>query len=149
MGRTGSSSTLWPRCYNGSSRPEFSPRKDPSVTTIPGRLTPSLAPSVYPSTNDIRWAAGFYEGEGTCMFIERRPGAGSERAAIVQVNQWPLIWMRERFGGSICGTRGRNWKQWQIYGARARGFLQTIYILVSPRRQEQIRKALQVGKFSG
>jgi len=132
-------------------------RKDQPVTLElspkrpfrPQRLNPLHAPSIKPLIEDIRWAAGFYEGEGTCTFIERIPGHGSERAAIVQVNEWPLKWMRERFGGHIGGTRGRSWQQWQIYGARARGFLQTIYVLVSPRRQEQIRKALRVGEFSG
>lgn len=66
-------------------------------------------------------------------------------------NREPLEKMRSLFGGSISpqGTKPdgtvRDVYQWHISGARARGFLQSIYGLLSKRRQEQIRRVLNVG----
>ena len=43
------------------------------------------------------------------------------------------------FGGSVNpGHEVNKDFVWRIHGARARGFLQTIYGLLSPRRKEQI-----------
>jgi len=112
-------------------------------------LTPRLAPTERAAPSDFIWAAGFFEGEGTAGHAG---GKGlTENVSIVQVNLWPLERMKALFGGSISTRppKGRNAKSfsWQVSGARARGFIQSIYGLLSPRRQEQIRKALAVGEF--
>jgi len=98
----------------------------------------SPAPTLRATTQDLVWAAGIYEGEGSCRY-----GTGSEAACVSQKDDWLLLRLQALFGGTItrsnsaCGL-------WQIYGARARGFLQSIYGLLSPRRQDQVRRALHI-----
>ena len=88
-------------------------------------------------TADLAWAAGVYEGEGSCAY-----GAGSEAARIGQKDTWLLYRLKALFGGSVHLSET---SVWQIYGAKARGFLQSIYGLLSPRRQKQIRAVLFQG----
>jgi hypothetical protein len=85
--------------------------------------------------HDFIWAAGFYEGEGTLASY-------SLQTSITQKNRWPLERMKALFGGSISPPY-RGCCRWQISGARARGFLMSIYELLSPRRQEQIVNAMR------
>jgi len=101
-----------------------------------GRLTTRLAPTEWPTILDIVWAAGLYEGEGTC-----KGHTGTQTVSITQKNTWVLHHMRALFGGSV-GKQSEWCSYWQISGARARGFLMSIYGLLSPRRQEQVRKVL-------
>jgi hypothetical protein len=108
-----------------------------------------LRATVDPSERDIGWAAGFLEGEG-CFHLN----AGKYRVAqvdAVQVNRAPLDYLRDRFGGSVGARRGRpnqsSFWVWQVSGARARGVMMTVYALMSPRRQEQIRVALNLPHF--
>jgi hypothetical protein len=100
---------------------------------------------------DIAWAAGFYEGEGSCAFVN-----GSTRATIGQVNREPLDRIAALFGGHIFALKGHpagvakkymgrpSWR-WIAYGARARGILMTLYQMLSAKRQGQVRKALSEG----
>ena len=101
-------------------------------------LTPRLAPTECPTIRDIIWAAGFYEGEGTCG----HNGGHSCQVGITQKDAWTLRRMQALFGGGVGEQGRRGCFQWHISGARARGFLMTIYGLLSPRRQAQIRAAL-------
>lgn len=98
------------------------------------------------STLDLKWAAGFMEGEGSFLWV----GGGAEtnyreRARVVayQNQAWPLEEMRRIFGGKIyrSSTRTDN-KTWVIDGRMAVQIMMTLYAAMSPRRQEQIRKAL-------
>jgi len=99
-----------------------------------GFLTARLAPTERAAPDDFRWAAGFYEGEGCC-----RPHPS---VVITQKDSWVLERMRALFGGSVRKSNSREIHTWQINGARARAFLMSIYGLLSPHRQEQIRDAL-------
>ena len=101
-----------------------------------------------PGTSDLAWAAGFYEGEGTCQ-----PSNGSfghsQTVKVQQNHKEPLQRLQQWFGGSITESRSRGFstKQifiWIICGARARGFLYTIYSFLSARRRLQARVALGV-----
>ena len=99
---------------------------------------------VHPTIQDIYFAAGVWFGEGTCGQTRH----GSAMANVDQVDPWITCWMIERFGGSkkahhhkLVSGNGIN-HRWTVYGARARGFLMTIYKLMSPKRKTQIRKAL-------
>jgi hypothetical protein len=88
--------------------------------------------------------AGLFEGEGHCR------GNGTEQAVISMSDREPIQKLQDFLGGSVLVKEypDHGWKtqyRWGICGARARGFLMTIYRLVSPRRQEQIRKALASG----
>lgn len=113
-----------------------------------GYVDPRLAATEHPTVRDIAWAAGLFEGEGHC----RRTGY-TAIATIAQNDQWVLWRMRALFGGSVFqrhenyekrdGTK-TNTSSWNATGTRARGFLMTIYVFLSPRRQAQVRVALGV-----
>jgi hypothetical protein len=91
---------------------------------------------------DIAWAAGIFEGEGTCP--RRSKSNRTTTASVTQKDLWLLHRMQSLFGGTVRqypqkeGTYGR----WSCSGERARGFVMTIYTLMSPRRRAQIRAAL-------
>lgn len=104
-----------------------------------GHMTPALAPIEKATSNDFRWAAGFYEGEGSCH------GAyGTMQVSISQKDVWTMGRMKALFGGSIY-TRANGIHIWHISGARARGFIQSIFGLLSPRRQGQVLNAMMDG----
>ena len=104
-------------------------------------------PAGRPTMRDIVWAAGVYEGEGS---ITRRKA--HQRSVVIQLSQkdgWLPQRLAEYFGGTArCygpyeTTLGKTtmWR-WALWGPRAWGFGLTIYPLLSPRRQQQIREAL-------
>jgi hypothetical protein len=96
---------------------------------------------------DIYWVAGFIEGEGS--FTQR---GYTQFVIVAQVQREPLERLRRFFGGKIFFTdRYReshpNWQpvyRWYVSNAAARGVMMTIYPLMSPRRQVQIRKVLDL-----
>lgn len=104
------------------------------------KLDPALSPTIRATAHDIIFAAGFYEGDGSCYHRGHSMGV-----TITQKDRGILDWLRSRFGGNVYKQRGpaRTLFQWQISGARARGFVQSVYGLLSPRRQHQIIKALE------
>ncbi len=118
-----------------------------------GYMKPGLEAVEHPTSIEIAWATGLYEGEGSCG-----NASGTAGVAICQKDHWILYRMKTLFGGSIrhrdahktsnivtkVGTLSypRNISEWYMSGTRARGFLMTIYKFLSPRRQEQVRKAL-------
>jgi hypothetical protein len=110
----------------------------------PYPLKEKLAPLSSPTFKEICWAAEFWDGDGYCA-----PGARkATQVTVVQKDTWITEHFRSLFGGSVrsyeMGEHGRRrlYSRWTLHGARARGFLLTIFLLVSPRRQEQIRRAI-------
>ena len=99
------------------------------------------APSEPASARDFQWAAGFYEGDGSCGST-----AGGCLATIGQKQRWSVDRMAAFFGGNTKPIGA--YFRWSATGARARGFLMSIYGLLSPRRQEQIRRAMRLGEFA-
>lgn len=89
------------------------------------------------SAIEIGWVAGFLEGEGSFT------GWTGVKAAQKQLE--PLERLQALFGGSLS-RHGNDMHIWQLYGARARGLMMTLYSLMSPRRKEQIRKQLHFWK---
>lgn len=88
----------------------------------------------HPTTLDIGWAAGIYEGEGTVS------GSGKYKGVrVVQKDPWILTRLQHLFGGSVrfYENRERPIWAWAMSGARARGFLMTVYKFLSPRRKAQ------------
>jgi hypothetical protein len=91
------------------------------------------------------WAAGLYEGEGSCNYAK-----STENVQMQMMDPWPLDRLSRLFGGGrYQSEKVSSWgtgtvHRWAIYGARARGFLMTIYPMLSPRRQGQLRKAMRV-----
>ena len=96
-------------------------------------------------TEALWWIAGFLEGEGSFIIRPNRP------TAIVgtgQVQREPLERLRQYLGGWInpnrhkSTARAKPYWNWTLSGAQAAGLCMTIYRLMSPRRQEQIRKVM-------
>lgn len=99
-----------------------------------------------PTIRDLEWAAGFYEGEGSCS-CGNRPGDGFQ-VTMHQNNVEPLKRFYSIFGGrepyvsrAALGNR-QSQHRWYASGSRARGIVLTLYPLLSARRQAQIRVAL-------
>ncbi len=88
----------------------------------------------------ISWAAGLFEGEGSCI----RVGAGSQQVNLGQKDPWVCDRMKALFGGSIQlrTMNDQPFYEWHIHGARARGFLMTMFTFLSPRRQDQVTACL-------
>ena len=119
-----------------------------------GKMKKGLERTAVPTMLDIAWAAGIYEGEGTANGYagRKRPHILATQVRIGQKNPWILHRCKELFGGHISTSINNSplntdrlpitMYTWQISGARARGFLMTIYKFLSPRRKEQAKKAL-------
>lgn len=95
---------------------------------------------ISPNSKHIAWAAGAYEGEG-CVVL-RGKSRVSPTVTLGQKNWWLPFELRTYFGGRVHYKPKDEYYVWQIHGARAIGFLQTIYMFLSPRRQERIREVL-------
>lgn len=119
-----------------------------------GYQKPGHERSFSPTLLSIAWAAGIYEGEGTAL--RAKGGRGSEHVAVTQKDPWILYRLADLFGGNIHAQPSRGpvsilgkppkeyglQHTWYIGGARARGFLMTIYYFLSPRRRLQARVAM-------
>jgi hypothetical protein len=111
-----------------------------------GRINNLLHPSNSPTIQEIYWASGLYEGEGSVN------GNRGFNVSIGQKNKWVLDKLQSLFGGSIkeskysSGFPSESNKSPMYYlglsGTRARGFIMTIFKLLSPRRQQQAKLAL-------
>jgi hypothetical protein len=155
----------FPRTCEGCGR-EFTWNKDTNATgRFHSRLCyyrngkrgvverPDLKAVERPGNQDIAWAAGAYEGEGTCSNNARINRSGrrnrSFRVDLTQKDRWLCDRLRALFGGSV-GYHERHradrppMHSWRISGTRAHGFALTVYRYLSPRRQRQMRKALGV-----
>jgi len=95
-----------------------------------------------PTSQEIAWAAGFYEGEGWCT-CSKDPYL-NVCAQIGQKQKWPIEQIVSLFGGRMRERRNSPtpW-QWTVQGPRAVGFLMTIYKFLSPRRKEQVYPLLK------
>lgn len=85
-------------------------------------------------------AALFCEAEGSA-----RKKAGTAQVSITQKDPWRIRWLRARFGGKQKFVPDRKSPVYRLYmyGARARGFLLTIFAFVSPAWKLRIKKAIQ------
>ena len=106
-----------------------------------GIINRDQAPTLTPGVFDIVWAAGIYEGEGSC------DGGGTYKdSAVVTIGQkdpWLIYKLNRLFGGKVS-KRKTNIYIWRLCGSRARGFLMTIYKFLSPIRQNKIIPLLKI-----
>ena len=114
--------------------------RDVTRSGMLGYCKPGLEATESPTLMQIAWAAGLYEGEGCCT----RMGKGSQQVILGQKDPWVCDRMKTLFGGSIHERtmNGEPFYDWHIHGARARGFLMTMFSFLSPRRQEQVQACL-------
>lgn len=101
--------------------------------------------TIRPRIRDLAWAAGFLEGEGSFSAGKRT----STYVVASQVNREPLDKLRALFGGSMLfrhhRRRNPSWSpfyRWQVGGARAIGVILTLWPMLSQKRREQAREAL-------
>ena len=96
---------------------------------------------------DIHWIAGFLEGEGTFGYYDCN---NSLTVQAPQVQKEPLERLQKLLGGRIQyrDRREKNpkWSPCYIWdarpNARSAGIMMTLYPLMSPKRKDQIKKAL-------
>jgi hypothetical protein len=94
----------------------------------------------------IIWIAGFLEGEGSFGYY----GKNGLFLQANQVQRWPIDKLNALVPGYIIRrdmshrlpNRQPHW-QWSIRSSQAAGLMMTIYQFMSPRRKEQIMKALE------
>lgn len=128
-----------------SRRPETKAKVAAMLKGKPGRATgwskPGLEATTHPTTLDIAWAAGIFEGEGWSSSTSG--GRPTTHAAVGQKERWLPDRLKALFGGSVyLSARTGVIHQWHVHGSRARGFLMTVYKFLSPRRQAQVKKVL-------
>ncbi len=97
-------------------------------------------PTKIPTKEEIAWAAGIYEGEGSAG----GPGPTPEIRIPQkdhQKDQWVLRRLLQWFGGNIYAKYTEPGIHiWRVGGPRARNFINCIWPHLSPRRREQIRR---------
>ena len=103
----------------------------------------------------IAWTAGFLEGEGYFegRIRDKAKGMGaSVSIQVVQKQREPLLRLKRFFGGKVRRARwkapkGSCWR-WTRSGLKSIEIMMTIYCLMSPWRQKQIRQSLHAWKSS-
>lgn len=99
---------------------------------------PSITPSQHPTLNDIYWLAGFYEGEGCCLFLNNML-----TLHLTQNSIEPLDKVKRLFGGKIYSSDKHPTSKmvyaWRTNFERAWGIALTMYPLLSKNKQYQIR----------
>lgn len=93
-----------------------------------------MAATKHPTLYEICWAAGIYEGEGST----RRQG----EVSVPQKDPELLFKLRDLFGGRVKKGNTENIWRWEANGKHGRGFLMTIYSMLTQRRKAQVRAAL-------
>jgi hypothetical protein len=99
---------------------------------------------------ELYWAAGFWEGEGTCCCVGKKHNASSLQITAKQVNPEPLYRLQRVLGGKVTGpykrpASYRNCQpiyEWIATGVYAAGVMMTLYSLLSMRRRNQLLIAL-------
>lgn len=116
-----------------------------------------------PTIMEIHWIAGFLEGEGSFTASRGSNGYPTARVEANQNQKEPLEKLHRLLGGSLrrrggktvrFKNRSREYEQrdywsWYAHQARARGIMMTVYSLMSPRRQDQIRNVFAAWKRNG
>ena len=112
-------------------------------------MNPKLNPTRTATKLEIAWAAGIYEGEGTCCekpttrkYKGRIYHSSADYLSVTQKDQEILYRLRDLFGGSVYEyiVNGLPCSRWTIHGQRARNFAMAVYPWLSSRRKAQIDK---------
>jgi hypothetical protein len=120
--------------------PSFAKQEDAAIAPLPIDLAKLLGPrpmSIVPSTTDKAYAAGFFDGEGfvTIAFMSNKimtkGTVYTMRVGVGQNEHGPLLWLRERWGGSVRvlkrKTEGGNLPyKWDCCARMAAAFLRDV-----------------------
>jgi len=94
---------------------------------------------------DLQWAAGFLEGEGCFNLLSKdQPNITASQMTVQPLEKLRNIFGATTFRQSKLISRGSKTGiyVWQLSCRRGAAVMMTLYPLMSPRRQEQIRKVL-------
>ena len=100
---------------------------------------PEMAPTKAPTSIDVAWAAGFYDGEGNCRLAGKTKRGFM--ASVVQKDPEALYRLRDWFGGKVkvrSADELYGSHVWDICGDHGRIFMALIYGYMSERRKKQI-----------
>lgn len=98
-------------------------------------------PTVVPTAEQIAWAAGFLEGEGSFSAM-----SGNDHRARITAGQKepePLTKLLAWFGGRIYKQSKREYHSWILRGHQAHSLMKVLRPQMSSRRQAQIDVALE------
>lgn len=95
------------------------------------------------SSIQLAWAAGFMEGEGSFS----NSAKSSAKVSAAQVQREPLERLQNIFGGKIRSRNTRGFSNnsiwvWALPARRSVEVMMTLYVLMSPRRKQQIETTL-------
>lgn len=106
--------------------------------------------TVKPTESDKAYAAGFFDGEGNVCIARNQQGGKAKkyyvynmRVGASQCSPEPLIWLRDRWGGSIGRTGNGLCLEWRSFANMACAFL----IDVLPHLQVKRARAMLAIKF--
>ncbi len=92
---------------------------------------------------DLKWIAGFLEGEGSFSYSK------NIRVQASQMRRWPLEKLNSLISGKIHPVYSKNkpWGEknywlWDLSVLNSAALMMTLYPLMSPYRQGQIKKSL-------
>jgi hypothetical protein len=104
-----------------------------------GNRNPKLDATKVPDKYTIAWAAGIFEGEGSCGLAQ------SLVANVSQKDRWLCDRLQDYFGGGVYEKHARNasgmpitFYTWGVTATRAKEFLGKILPHLSPRRTRQV-----------
>lgn len=113
-----------------------------------GRKIIDYPAKISPTTFDIVFASGFYEGEGHV----RLDKSNQISLAIVQNDKEILDRLNLQFGGVVHGPyknkKGNDYYYWMLVRERAIGFMFTIYTFLSKSRKRQFKSVLSGNPIS-
>lgn len=103
-------------------------------------------PTRIPSSEELAWAAGFLEGEGSFVRTNRGKYFGINVIA-KQVNPEPPLRLQAIFGGSVrnrapVGIGRKPYSEWVASGSRARSVIAAVWTWLSAHRKRQINAVL-------
>jgi len=106
-----------------------------------GRPRVDIPATLSPTTLDIAFTAGFYEGEG-----HFKVSNDNAEVIIGQNDPEKLNWLCARYGGKVlgpyAGSIGNETYQWRLTRERAIGFMLTIFTFLSKSRRIQFTNAV-------
>lgn len=103
---------------------------------------------------EIAWTAGFLEGEGSFTANEYTQRNSTTRSlnfgiSAGQLQREPLERLHAYFGGRLYQCEGEIMWRWYLSPTKgAAGLMMTLFPLMSPRRKDQIRRALSLWRHS-
>lgn len=113
------------------------------------------APTVMPNDLDKAYAAGFFDGEGNiCIAVNWHGGKAGKypvynmRIGAAQVEPEPLLWLRQRWGGSVRRVEKPFHHHWGCFSRMAATFLRDVVpYLMTKRERAELALKFQASSF--